>query len=78
VVLDAYCGCGTTLVAAQRAGRAWIGIDLAPQAVALTLERIKSTFGDEAAERIAVCGARQDGIAEATRHKTPAPGVVIL
>jgi len=25
-VLDAYCGCGTTLVAAERAGRRWIGL----------------------------------------------------
>lgn len=78
VVLDAYCGCGTTLVAAQRSGRAWIGIDLAPQAVTLTLERIKSTFGDEAAERIVVCGSTQDGTADAPCHKTPASGVVIL
>ena len=47
VVLDAYCGCGTTLVAAQRSGRAWVGIDLAPQAIALTLERLRAVFGNE-------------------------------
>jgi site-specific DNA-methyltransferase (adenine-specific) len=45
VVLDAYCGCGTSLVAAERAGRRWIGIDLAPQAIALTRERLRATFG---------------------------------
>jgi site-specific DNA-methyltransferase (adenine-specific) len=56
-VLDAYCGSGTTLVAAQRCGRAWVGIDLAPQAIALTLERLKAAFGSEAAARIAVSGA---------------------
>ena len=55
-VLDAYCGCGTTLVAAERSGRAWIGIDLAPRAVALTLERLKTTFGSEVTERIALIG----------------------
>ena len=44
-VLDAYCGSGTTLVAAQRAGRTWVGIDLAPQAIALTQERLKAEFG---------------------------------
>jgi site-specific DNA-methyltransferase (adenine-specific) len=48
-VLDAYCGSGTTLVAAQRLGRAWVGIDQAPQAIALTLERLKATFGSEVA-----------------------------
>jgi DNA modification methylase len=55
-VLDAYCGSGTTLVAAERAGRAWIGIDLAPQAISLTLERLTAAFGGEVAERIAMCG----------------------
>jgi DNA modification methylase len=45
-VLDAYCGCGTTLVAAARAGRSWIGIDQSPQAIAMTLDRLKLTFPD--------------------------------
>ena len=54
VVLDAYCGSGTALVVAQRSGRAWVGIDLAPQAVALTLDRLKAAFGDEVLERIEV------------------------
>jgi len=54
MVLDAYCGSGTTLVAAQRGGRAWVGIDLAPQAIALTLDRLKAAFGSEVAERIEV------------------------
>jgi len=53
-VLDAYCGSGTTLVAAQRSGRVWVGIDLAPQAIAVTLERLKAAFGDEVMQRIAV------------------------
>lgn len=52
-VLDAYCGSGTTLVAAERAGRVWIGIDRTPEAIALTLERLKSTFGPDIANRIA-------------------------
>lgn len=55
-VLDAYCGCGTTLVAAERSGRGWIGIDLAPSAVALTLGRLKATFGSEILDQIAVSG----------------------
>jgi site-specific DNA-methyltransferase (adenine-specific) len=53
-VLDAYCGCGTTLLAAERGGRSWIGIDLAPQAIALTIERLQSAFGSEVMGRIAV------------------------
>ena len=27
VVLDPFCGCGTTIAAAQKLGREWIGID---------------------------------------------------
>jgi DNA modification methylase len=54
-VLDAYCGSGTTLVAAERSGRQWVGIDLAPQAIGLALERLMSAFGGGIAERIEVC-----------------------
>jgi DNA modification methylase len=32
VVLDAFCGCGTALVAAQNLGRQWMGIDISPTA----------------------------------------------
>ncbi|MGB8012037.1 MAG: site-specific DNA-methyltransferase [Terriglobales bacterium] len=34
IVLDAFCGCGTALVAAQNLGRQWIGIDQSPTACA--------------------------------------------
>ena len=40
LVLDAYCGGGTTLVAAQRLGRRWAGIDQSAQAIAVTRERL--------------------------------------
>ena len=32
LVLDAFCGCGTTVVAAQKLGRRWVGIDISPTA----------------------------------------------
>ncbi len=41
IVLDPFCGCGTTLVAAQQLGRPWIGIDISPTAVNVVKERLE-------------------------------------
>lgn len=40
IVLDPFCGCGTTLVAAQQLKRQWIGIDISPTAVELMQRRL--------------------------------------
>lgn len=40
IVLDAFCGSGTTLAAAQRLGRRWIGIDTSPEACRLASRRL--------------------------------------
>jgi DNA modification methylase len=40
VVLDPFCGCATTCVAAQRLGRKWIGIDIEEKAIDILLERL--------------------------------------
>jgi DNA modification methylase len=41
IVLDAFCGCGTTLVAAQNLGRQWIGIDISPTACRVMAKRMR-------------------------------------
>ena len=41
IVLDAFCGCGTTLVAAQNLKRQWIGIDISPTACRVMAKRLK-------------------------------------
>lgn len=41
VVLDPFCGCGTTIAAAQQLGRRWIGIDISPTAVTLMKDRLE-------------------------------------
>ena len=43
-VLDAYCGCGTTVAVAQRLGRQWIGIDVTYQSIAVILDRFATTY----------------------------------
>ena len=44
VVLDPFCGCGTTTHAAESLGRRWIGIDISPFSTELVRERIVGNF----------------------------------
>lgn len=44
VVLDPFCGCGTTIAAAQKLNREWIGIDVTHLAVGLMKLRLKDSF----------------------------------
>jgi site-specific DNA-methyltransferase (adenine-specific) len=44
VVLDPFCGCGTTVHAAQKLNRRWIGIDITHLAIALIERRLKEAF----------------------------------
>lgn len=41
IVLDAFCGCGTALVAAQNLNRQWIGIDVSPTACRVMAKRLR-------------------------------------
>lgn len=45
IVLDAFCGCGTTLVAAQKNKRRWIGIDISPTACRVVAQRLERECG---------------------------------
>jgi len=47
LVLDPFCGCGTTVAAAQKLGRRWIGIDITYLAVTLMKNRLIDAFGDK-------------------------------
>jgi hypothetical protein len=47
VVLDPFCGCGTTIHAAQKLDRQWIGIDITYLAINLIKRRLKDAFGEE-------------------------------
>jgi site-specific DNA-methyltransferase (adenine-specific) len=45
IVMDPFCGCATTCVAAQQLGRKWIGIDIEKQAVDILVERLSNDAG---------------------------------
>jgi site-specific DNA-methyltransferase (adenine-specific) len=42
VVLDAFCGSGTTLAVAQKLNRRWMGIDISPVACRLAAQRLSN------------------------------------
>jgi len=60
VVLDAYCGCGTTVAVAQRLDRKWIGIDITYQSIGLILKRLEDAFGQGVLEQIQLNGIPKD------------------
>lgn len=70
VVLDAYCGCGTTVSVAQRLKRQWIGIDITYQSISLILQRLDSAFGHTIHKSITLSGIPKDyDSAVALAHK---------
>jgi len=56
LVLDPFCGCGTTVAVAQRLGRRWIGIDITHLAVTLMKYRLEHTFGESIRKEFEVIG----------------------
>ncbi|AVE00430.1 DNA methylase [Streptomyces phage OzzyJ] len=60
VVLDPFCGCGTTVDAAQKLGRRWIGIDVTTLAVDLIDARLRHTYGEAIRETYEILGIPRD------------------
>lgn len=56
LVLDPFCGCGTTVVAAHRLKRRWIGIDITHLAISLMRVRLRDTFGPAVEKEYRVIG----------------------
>ena len=52
IVLDPFCGCGTTIAAAQKLKRRWIGIDITHLAITLMKKRLLDAFGTEAKYKV--------------------------
>ncbi|MCL1909340.1 MAG: restriction endonuclease [Kiritimatiellaeota bacterium] len=60
VVLDAYCGCGTTVAVAQRLKRRWIGIDITYHSVSLIKKRLVESYGADILKSIVESGQPVD------------------
>ena len=52
IVLDAFCGCGTALVAAENLVRQWIGIDVSPTACRVMAKRLRDVCGMKEDEKL--------------------------
>jgi len=59
VVLDAYCGCGTTLAVSERLKRQWIGVDITYQSISLVLKRLEDQ-DKSVLENIEISGIPKD------------------
>jgi site-specific DNA-methyltransferase (adenine-specific) len=59
-VLDPFCGCGTTIDAAQKLGRRWLGIDVTWLAIDLVEKRLKATYGAKITSTYEVKGKPYD------------------
>ncbi len=60
LVLDPFCGCGTTVQVAQRLNRRWIGIDITHLAIGLIKKRLSDAFGTEIKSTYDVIGEPTD------------------
>jgi site-specific DNA-methyltransferase (adenine-specific) len=60
LVLDPFCGCGTTVQVAQRLNRRWIGIDITHLAIGLIKKRLSDAFGPEIKSTYEVIGEPTD------------------
>lgn len=72
VVLDPFCGCGTTVDAAQRLGRQWIGIDITHLAIDVITKRLLHTYGSGVFDSTELTGIPKDlGGARALFDRSP-------
>lgn len=70
IVLDAYCGCGTSVAVSERLNRTWIGMDITYQSISLILKRLEEHFGASTLNSIKLTGVPEDfESAEALAHK---------
>ena len=60
LILDAYCGCGTTIAVSEKLKRRWIGIDITYQSISLMLKRLEESFSEDILKNIQLNGVPED------------------
>lgn len=60
VILDPFAGCGTSIDAAQKLGRRWIGIDITTIAIDLIDARLRHTCGEAVKDTYEILGIPRD------------------
>jgi site-specific DNA-methyltransferase (adenine-specific) len=60
LVLDPFCGCGTTIAVAERLNRKWIGIDITHLAIALMKSRLRTSFFSKELKPYEIIGDPKD------------------
>ena len=66
LVLDPFCGCATTCIAAEKLERQWIGIDIEPEARNLVIQRLEKEI-----DREALLKAGGGALPDVIHRKTP-------
>jgi hypothetical protein len=74
VVLDPFCGCGTTIDAAEKLGRQWIGIDVTQLAISLIKNRLQDTYGRRL--KFVSGSVGTTSTSSQTSHRVPAESLV--
>jgi site-specific DNA-methyltransferase (adenine-specific) len=73
LVMDPFCGCGTTIAVAEKLHRRWIGIDVTHLAITLMEHRLVDAFGEQLAPYQVIGDPKDVGgaraLAESNRHQ---------
>ena len=60
LILDPFCGCGTSVAAAHKLQRSWIGIDITFLAIDIIDKRLRDTYGQDVASSYKIRGIPRD------------------
>jgi len=60
LVADFFCGCGTTIAAAEKLNRKWLGVDISHLAVKLITKRLIDSYGSKIRKKFEIFGFPKD------------------